>query len=392
LRFARLLIALALSSATTPAWALSPEVAAEVEAVVGPWRIPEPADNCFADLVAAVDLVANDDAAADVLNGIDAPAVAEEVVAANAEALAAIRAALGRECRIPPVTSFDEPFPYLAKARQAARVFCVEGRCLEARGDVGGALSSYIDAIRLGRAAARGGCLIHGLVYAATTQIACRELSRVCKAVPDAPDGVWGGAIDALARIEEAGPSGAHFFASELSFGVAALEDLAAHPEKLSQVDGEAAKLAITAPMDTDAEARALCEYAGRTIELCSVPYRDGVGVAQPPDSAVTPLAGLMAPATDRAMERFCRHTALLRGTRVLLAIARFRQSQGVYPQTLAELVPGCLPAAVEDPYTREGFLYGETPNGLALYSPGANGLDDDADEERDVVIGVLPD
>ncbi|HOS93236.1 MAG TPA: hypothetical protein PLQ54_07980 [Armatimonadota bacterium] len=381
---------IAVGALSFPAWPQSPEVLAEVEAVIGPWRVAAPADNGFADLVAAIQRVTEGDSV-DLLNGPDAGPAAEELIATNAEALAAVRAAMGRECRVPPVTSFTTPLPYLANARVTARVLCVEGRCREVDGDPSGALGSYLDAVQLGGAISRGGTLIHGLVDAAVIRIASAEVRRLCESGPAFPDATLADAIDRLTRLERAGPSPQQFLATELEASVAGLREIAENPQLLEQIATDAGMSRSRGTIELDAEARALIEYYGRLIELLDLPYRDSLGVAQPPEAAETPLAAMVAPSADRASERLRGGAAVLRGVRVLLAIVRFRQAREAYPDTLSQLVPDYLPAAVVDPYTLEPFVYAGTPNGRALYSPGPDGVDDGADEERDVVIAALP-
>lgn len=382
-------LTMAASALWFPAWPQSPEVIAEVEAIVAPWRIPEPADNGFADLVAAVQRVEQGDAV-DLLQGPDAGPAAEELVAANTEAIAAVRAAMVRECRVPPITSFTTPLPYLASARATARVLCVEGRCREADGDLSGALGSYLDAVQLGGAISRGGPLIHGLVGTAITFAACQEIRRLAESGLALPDAALATAIARLAELEQAGPSPQQCLASELEANVAALRELADNPRIAEQVAADAGRPAPRGTLRLDEETRALCGYYGRVIELLDLPYRDSLGIVQPPDATETPVAAMVAPAANTTSERLLRRAAAIRGTRVLLAILRFRQARGAYPEALSQLVPDYLPAAVADPYTLDPFVYTDAPNGPTVYSPGPDAVDDGADEDRDVVIAVL--
>jgi hypothetical protein len=63
--------------------------------------------------------------------------------------------------------------------------------------------------------------------------------------------------------------------------------------------------------------------------------------------------------------------------TRLSFALAAFRADHGHYPASLAELVPHDIEALPNDPFTGRPLVYRLMPNGYALYSVGANRVDD---------------
>jgi hypothetical protein len=71
------------------------------------------------------------------------------------------------------------------------------------------------------------------------------------------------------------------------------------------------------------------------------------------------------------------RDTASLRCATVALATERFRRAKQRWPESLAELVPGYLPAVPVDPYSGKPLLYKRFDDGVAIYSVGKNGVDD---------------
>src|SRR5579863_6072605 len=106
------------------------------------------------------------------------PALATEqvIVARNQAALARMRQAFGKECRVPRMRTFQDLFPYLAGARDLARLLSAEAEVKAARGDYVGAFDASLDIVQMGEDIDRGGPLIHGLVSVALQAIANRPL------------------------------------------------------------------------------------------------------------------------------------------------------------------------------------------------------------------------
>jgi len=91
----------------------------------------------------------------------------------NKPALDIVRVGLTREkCESPEIRGPDEELPYLAQFRNLARLFILDGKIKETKGNIDGAMQDYYDALNFGNDIPRGGYLIHGLVGIAVQQMA----------------------------------------------------------------------------------------------------------------------------------------------------------------------------------------------------------------------------
>lgn len=71
---------------------------------------------------------------------------------------------------------------------------------------------------------------------------------------------------------------------------------------------------------------------------------------------------------------------AQVNSLRAALACERFRLAQGKWPTALDALVPQYLSAIPLDPFSGQPLLYRLLPDGVVIYSIGANGVDDQGD------------
>jgi hypothetical protein len=81
--------------------------------------------------------------------------------------------------------------------------------------------------------------------------------------------------------------------------------------------------------------------------------------------------------ATDKLLVNFQRYHAMLRCTLVALAAERYWLRHGAWPQTTAKLVPEFLPDLPLDPFDGQPLRYKRLPDGVVIYSVGADGIDD---------------
>lgn len=174
------------------------------------WTRPEPpvvvlpSPNGYDDLLRAGTLVKPDDSSGTGQHQLS------EIVAQNAEALAAARAGLSRECMVPVRASMADlqaDTQNFSGLKRLAQAFAAEGRAAAAAGRTNDALRSCLDAIRLGGAISRNGLLIDRLVGIACEAIGLgglrelhsgldgaqcreliRELDRLDRAVPAADE------------------------------------------------------------------------------------------------------------------------------------------------------------------------------------------------------------
>lgn len=88
-------------------------------------------------------------------------------------------------------------------------------------------------------------------------------------------------------------------------------------------------------------------------------------------------LTGLMLPSTAQAVYAEERVNLTLQLTRVAVALEKYQQETGDYPDSLAALQSRLDPALLKDPYAAGRLRYEKRPPGFLLYSIGRNRLDD---------------
>ena len=104
------------------------------------------------------------------------------LVVQNAEALRLVRTGLSRECRVPPVsTQYTDTIHIkdLVSTKALAQALSAEGRLAELEHRNADAARAYLDAMRLGHEAARGGTLMSGLVRLSIEGIGSTGLQSV---------------------------------------------------------------------------------------------------------------------------------------------------------------------------------------------------------------------
>ncbi|HEX6963406.1 MAG TPA: hypothetical protein VF175_16180 [Lacipirellula sp.] len=72
------------------------------------------------------------------------------------------------------------------------------------------------------------------------------------------------------------------------------------------------------------------------------------------------------------------------------IAVLRFRRAEGRWPEDLADLVPGWLPALPLDPCTGSSLRFANDSEGVRVYSVGINGKDDGGVETPENLNGDL--
>lgn len=88
-------------------------------------------------------------------------------------------------------------------------------------------------------------------------------------------------------------------------------------------------------------------------------------------------LSGMRLPAISKLWDRFARSEAETAMARMALALERHLLDHGALPGSLHELVPACLPAVTEDPFSGQPLRYRRLDHGYVLYSVGPDGVDD---------------
>jgi energy-coupling factor transporter transmembrane protein EcfT len=93
----------------------------------------------------------------------------------------------------------------------------------------------------------------------------------------------------------------------------------------------------------------------------------------------------ILAPAYRKIHDNYLRMVADKRGSRIIVALRRYKNANDRWPESLDELGPFASEEIFIDPVNNSTFVYKLTDDGFALYSKGKNGIDDGGKRERDV-------
>src|SRR5579884_1458174 len=108
----------------------------------------------------------------------------EDLAGANTEAMSLLESGISKQCRVVTDYSSSSNFsfvvlPRLASLKQAALLFCAEGRLAELEGRTNDAAQLYLDGIRFGQDVGQGGVFIEKLVGVACEASAEKPLEKV---------------------------------------------------------------------------------------------------------------------------------------------------------------------------------------------------------------------
>lgn len=97
------------------------------------------------------------------------------------------------------------------------------------------------------------------------------------------------------------------------------------------------------------------------------------------------PFYNTLMPAIERVIEISCRNKVQCEAAITTLAIMRYKQDKGDYPETLEQLVEaGYLKEIPMDPWSDKPLVYRKTEGNFILYSVGKNFVDDGGQVIRD--------
>ena len=88
---------------------------------------------------------------------------------------------------------------------------------------------------------------------------------------------------------------------------------------------------------------------------------------------AFCPFSRMMLPFPESLLNTKAQYEAFLQVTRVGLALKRYKNANGVYPDTLAYLTPSFLDRLPKDPCSGNSLLYRKEGKGFLLYSVGSD-------------------
>jgi hypothetical protein len=130
----------------------------------------------------------------------------------------------------------------------------------------------------------------------------------------------------------------------------------------------------------------ALLKHNSRSVEIAKLPPEE-MGRAQELDAAakkLPTLARMLASAFPKVATAYRRNQAALRCGVVMIAVERYRQAHGRWPEKLADLVPGYLAKVPTDPFDGAPLRMVSFKEGLCIYSVGPDGIDNGGQLDRD--------
>jgi type II secretory pathway pseudopilin PulG len=123
----------------------------------------------------------------------------------------------------------------------------------------------------------------------------------------------------------------------------------------------------------------ALLEFHNEFIEIARLPEQQRQARWQEfhKNTLTLPLlARLMVPAADKMVEADKRSRAVLRTMIAGLAAERYRLANGDFPASLQVLTPRFLTEVPSDPYDGAALRFRRLPDGIVIYSVGADDKD----------------
>ncbi len=282
---------------------------------------PLPADNGYADLLAAAELLAP---RTSLFYEMDAEELAE-IVAHNKPALMRAREALQKEIGVPidwsrdPAQGGDPDLEVgIIALRAISRAFSADMRHQAANGNVSVAVDSGLATFRLGKECYRGGLIINSLIGFAIQGGAVKEFRRVVGQYPEAGEEIRQGLVPMLDT-------------------------------------GELAEVVIS-------REHQYIETATRGINRLEL----WINAQQ-----------IISSATKSTFQAELRITAQQRLFVVHLALQAYHNEHSNWPEALDQLAPEFFPAVPLDPYSQSPFVYRIEADAYRLYSVGQNKRDD---------------
>jgi hypothetical protein len=268
-------------------------------------------------------------------------------------------------------------------------------------GDMKGALTSCRAALNAARSIGDEPAIVSQLIRIARVVAACQAIERTLaqgEPGPDDPERMQ----QALEEEEELFPGLLIMTRGERALTHEMFDALESGDVRLSQLAGDDRTpptwqekyLGWIMRDNFRAEHPPFLSLMNRWIEVAQLPSEEqaaaerqlAADVDNTPREAI--LTRILLPAFRNINEAFRRKQANIRCTTAALAAERYRRKHGAWPESLAKLATAKLLAAVPlDPYEGEPLRYQRLPDGIAIYSMGPDGEDDEGALDRENVI-----
>ncbi len=329
----------------------------------------------------------------------------QDWLAANADALAALRAASHLEVGGRPLTPSEDGMmlsvllPQLSPLRTIAKMSVIEGRQLENAGQPQAAIGLYMDTLVAGAHTGKGPTLIENLVGVAMQALATETMldtfERDNGAIDyDAVIADWDARADQRVRslsktiqFERAMSLDVmqHIFERIPETGQETLRlDRLGMVASLSDGDSGLSQMMLGLNINrlgVEGNAAILNHYYDGMTTAFETPWVDArpihADLEQRISTPGTPefgsIARILAPALSRAHFVETRGRANLAGTRTVAGILAYRQRNGTLPDSLDQLGT----SAVIDPFTGTPLVYERVGDDFRLYSVSGDGVND---------------
>ena len=244
----------------------------------------------------------------------------QTAVSANSESLRLVKLGLGRECRF-PLARFQTTSALsqtLNSCKVLAQLLAANRRLAELEGRTNDAVTISVETIRIGNEISRGGPMIGHLFGIACEAIGCDPLARLVPAMSPA---------ETRRLIPE-------------------IEAIEARQVPWAEV----------------------CRNDNALIR--------GEFLQHPNPILLVETLWNLHLSRKRGEERDGRIRASLRLLTVELALRCYRQEHGKVPVKLDELVPACLKAVPQDPFSAKPLIFRPQGTNWLLYSVGPDGVD----------------
>lgn len=122
--------------------------------------------------------------------------------------------------------------------------------------------------------------------------------------------------------------------------------------------------------------------YSSDLVELCKVepPSMEDLEKLEATLRGQPAILRLCVGGKEKIVADCWRNQAKLRCAVVALAVERYRQTNGRWPDALTDLVPGLIARIPADPYDGRRLRYGRVRRGVSVYSIGSDGKDNKGD------------
>jgi hypothetical protein len=331
-------------------------------------------------------------------------------LAEGAGALALARsAASAANPQVPTYTSPADRFDYAIGVLRLSKLFRASAAHRVSTGDIAVAYAELETAIAFAGILSRGGALLPALVDITCDLLACRTM-RLIALQNNVPPEVAGRAINCLLESDKSAEPLAETFRQEYR-AVPTMLKMFFDPrgQTLFGFDEETANSERQARWSAYLFGKLLGSSQERvTADLADV-YRCLVNLADGPydlkhlqrfEDSVVPsvrpglirlddpvgyiVAKIAAPGFTPIIIKYCRRSAELRATAVVLALRQYQRAEQHLPQTLQDLVPKYLSEVPVDPFDGKSLRYRVRTDGRwIVYSVGPNQLDENGEQPK---------